>query len=448
MFENLTEKLGSTFKKLKGHGRLSERNIEEALREVRISMLEADVHFRVVKKFLEKIKQRAMGKEVQDSLTPAQQFIKIVNEELTELMGGEGREINLSGRPPAVIMLVGLQGSGKTTTAAKLAKYLKQKGRIPYLVPADPRRPAAIEQLKVLGEQLGVGVFDSQSKDNPIKICRKAKEEAEAKGIDTLIIDTGGRLHIDEELMRELERIKEKIEPQEILLVADAMTGQDAINVAGRFNEALDIDGVILTKMEGDARGGAALTIRALTGKPIKFVGTGEKLGALEPFRPDRMASRILGMGDVLSLIERAEAVVEQKTAEELARRRQRNLFTFEDFREQLRLIRKMGPLESLVEMIPGAGKLMKGGRDLRPAEEELKRIEAIINSMSRKEMINPSILNGSRRLRIARGSGTRVEDVNRLIKSYQQMKKLIQRMSKSGLKGLPRGMMPFGIGG
>ncbi|UCD84919.1 MAG: signal recognition particle protein [Deltaproteobacteria bacterium] len=446
MFENLTEKLSSTFKKLKGHGRLSERNIEETLREVRMSMLEADVHFRVVKEFLEKVRQRALGREVQESLTPAQQFIKIVNEELTRLMGGENSEMDLSGSPPAIVMLVGLQGSGKTTTAAKLAKYLGQKGRKSYLVPADTRRPAAIEQLKVLGEQLGVEVYDSRGKGDPVKICRKAREEAEAeaKGIDTLIIDTGGRLHIDEELMGELERIKEKIEPREILLVADAMTGQDAINVAGRFNEALDIDGVILTKMEGDARGGAALTIRALTGKPIKFVGTGEKLGALEPFCPERMASRILGMGDVLSLIEKAEAVVEQKTAEELARRVQRNLFTLEDFREQLRLIRKMGPLESLVEMIPGAGKLMKGVKDLRPAEEELKRTEAIINSMSRKERVNPSILNGSRRLRIARGSGTRVEDVNRLVKNYQQTKKLIQRMNKSGVKGIPRGIMPF----
>jgi signal recognition particle subunit SRP54 len=355
-------------------------------------------------------------------------------------MGGANSGLNLSYKPPIPIMLVGLQGSGKTTTAGKLGKSLRDKGRKPYLVPADVRRPAAIEQLKKLGEQLGIPVFDPDPKESPLKICQKALKWADAEGGDVVLIDTAGRLHIDEDLMRELEEIKKEIIPREILLVADAMTGQDAVNVAKKFNEVLDIHGVILTKLDGDARGGAALSIKAVTGKPIKFIGVGEKLDALELFYPDRMASRILGMGDILSLIEKAQEVMDEKKAEELQKKLLKDSFTLEDFREQLQQVKKMGSLEQILSMIPGMGRL-KLPKDLQGSEKEIVKIEAIINSMTKEERRRPEILNGSRRLRIAKGSGTTVQDVNQLLKQYLQTKKMLRQFKKGGMRGLARGL-------
>ncbi|MDL1969904.1 MAG: signal recognition particle protein [Candidatus Desulfofervidaceae bacterium] len=436
MFENLSEKLNAVFKKLKGQGRLTEEHINQALKEVKFALLEADVNYKVVKDFLARIKEKALGQEVMRSLTPAQQVIKIVRDELTELMGGERAELNVKGAFPAIIMLVGLQGSGKTTTCAKLAKFIKEKcGRYPYLVPADIYRPAAIEQLSKLGEQLHIDVYPSQPSQNPVEISLDAVKQARQKGYDTVIIDTAGRLHIDEKMMEELKQIKARVAPQEILLVADAMTGQDAVNVAKTFNEALDITGIILTKMEGDARGGAALSIKAVTQKPIKFIGVGEKLDALEVFHPDRVASRILGMGDVLSLIEKAQETIDQKKAKELERKLRKNEFTLEDFRDQLRRIRKMGSLEQILSMLPGFNQI-KQLKGLQIDEKELIRIEAIINSMTKEERLRPEIINGSRRKRIARGSGTSVQEVNKLLKNYAQMKKMIKRFTKAGKKG------------
>lgn len=440
MFDSLTDKLSSVFKKLRGHGKLTEQNITEALKEVRLALLEADVNFKVVKDFMERIRSRAVGQEVLESLTPAQQVIKVVHEELISLMGGMSSALNLSYKPPIPIMLVGLQGSGKTTTVGKLGKFLKDKGRNPYLVPADVQRPAAIEQLKKLGEQLGLPVFDPDPKESPLTICRKALSWADGEGGDVLLIDTAGRLHIDEPLMKELEEIRREIIPREILLVADAMTGQDAVNVARRFNEALDIQGVILTKLDGDARGGAALSIKAVTGKPIKFIGVGEKLDALEVFHPDRMASRILGMGDVLSLIEKAQEAIDTKTAQELEKKLLKDTFTLEDFREQLQQIKKMGSIDQILSMIPGMGRL-KLPQDLQGSEKELVKVEAIINSMTRQERRSPEVLNGSRRLRIATGSGTTVQDVNQLLKQYLQMKKMLRQFKKGGMKGLAKGL-------
>ena len=441
MLENLSAKLDRIFKKLRGHGRLSESNIKDALREVRLALLEADVHFKVVKEFISHVQERAVGKEVLDSLTPAQQVIKIVYEELTMLMGGEGNvPIKLSNYP-ASIMLVGLQGSGKTTTAAKIAKYIKeQKGRNPYLVPADIYRPAAIDQLIKLGKQIDVPVFVPKPEMDPATIVIKAKNEVPSLGIDTVIIDTAGRLHIDDEMMNELVKLKELVKPSEVLLVADAMTGQDALNVANAFNKRLGFDGVVLTKLDGDARGGAALSIKHVTGKPIKFIGIGEKLDGLELFHPDRLASRILGMGDVLTLVEKAQAAFDEKKALEIERKIRKYEFTLEDFRDQLSQIKKMGSLESILSMIPGAGKL----KGIKVDERELVKIEAIINSMTPKERRYPQIINGSRRLRIAKGSGTKVEDVNRLLKQYQQTKKMLKLFQKKGKRGLAKGLFPF----
>jgi signal recognition particle subunit SRP54 len=443
MFERLSDKLDAAFKKLKGRGKLTEENIEEGLKEIRMALLEADVHYRVAKRFIANVKKRALGREVLTSLTPGQQVIKIVNEELTELMGSHQEELNLSGPSPVSLMLVGLQGSGKTTTAGKLAVFLRNKGRKPYLVPADVYRPAAIDQLKKLGEQLNVPVFSSSLDMDPVQICRDAKTAAHQQGCDTLLLDTAGRLHIDEDLMDELIRINEAVKPADILLVADAMTGQDAVNIAQSFNEALDIGGVVLTKMDGDARGGAALSIKEITGKPIKFIGVGEKLNELEPFHPDRLASSILGMGDVLTLIEKAQDVVDEKKAVELEKKLRKSQFTLEDFRDQMRQIRKMGSLSDIMKMIPGMGKL-KQMKNMDMDEKELVRIEAIINSMTPLERRRHGIINGSRRRRIAKGSGTRVQDVNRLLKNYTQLLKMLKKLNKGGMQGLPQGMMPF----
>jgi len=443
MFDNLSDRLNAVFKKLKGHGKLTEKNIEEGLKEVRMALLEADVHYKVAKKFVADIKKRALGQEVMESLTPGQQVIKIVNQELTELMGGRLEDLNLSGSHPASIMLVGLQGSGKTTTAGKLAVYLRKQGRKPYLVPADIYRPAAIEQLTKLGDQLSVPVFPSNPEIDPVKICQEARATAHRELCDTLLIDTAGRLHIDEELMTELCRIKDAVTPSDILLVADAMTGQDAVNIAESFNNALDIGGVILTKMDGDARGGAALSIKSVTDKPIKFIGVGEKLSDLEPFHPDRMSSRILGMGDVLTMIEKAQTVVDEKKAVELEKRLRKNEFTLEDFRDQMVQIRKMGSISELINMIPGMGKI-KQLKNLEVDENEFIKIEAMINSMTSQERRQHTLIKGSRRKRIAKGSGTSVQDINNLLKNYTQVVKMMKKITKGGMRGLGRGMLPF----
>jgi len=437
VFERLTEKLNKTFKNLRGHGRLSEKHIDEALKEVRLALLEADVNYRVVKHFVEGIRQRAVGHEVLESLTPAQQVIKIINDELTRLMGEDVQELHLSGRTPYVLMLVGLQGSGKTTTAAKLGLHLRKRGRNPYLVPADVSRPAAIEQLQKLGQQVEIPVHPADRRSKPEEICRDALSQAGGAGSDVLILDTAGRLHIDEDLMAELVRIKEKVDPTEILFVADAMTGQDAVNVAKQFDQLLNLSGIILTKMEGDARGGAALSIKAVTKKPIKFIGVGEKLDALEPFFPDRAASRILGMGDVLSLIEKAQAEFDEKEAVVLEQRLKKREFDLEDFQKQLKQLKKLGSMEQILGMLPGLGQL-KQLRKLKPDERELVKIEAIINSMTRQEKRNHKIINGSRRKRIAGGSGTKIQDVNRLLKNFVQTKKMMERMTQKGLAGMP----------
>jgi len=391
VLESLTEKLNAVFKKLRGHGKLTEENIRDVLREIRLVLLEADVNFKVVKDFIEAIRVNALGQEVLTSFTPAQQVIKIVNEELTNLLGGENSQLNLSGKPPVSIMFVGLQGSGKTTTVGKVARFLKEKKRDTYLVPADVYRPAAIDQLQKLGQDLEIDVYNPGQGEDPLTICTNALRSASINGHDVVLIDTAGRLHIDEELMQELQRIKKRVLPKEILLVADAMTGQDAVNVASKFNELIGIDGVILTKMDGDARGGAALSIKAVTNKPIKFVGTGERLDALEVFYPDRMASRILGMGDVLSLIEKAQATFDDKKAIELEKKIRKNAFTLGDFKEQIQQIKRMGSLDQILGTIPGVNKV-KGIKGLQPDEGELVKIEAIINSMTKKERLNHTI--------------------------------------------------------
>ncbi len=443
MFDSLSDKLNVVFKKLKGHGKLSEKNIEEGLRDVRMALLEADVHYKVVKKLVSDIKKRALGKEVMASLTPGQQVIKIVNEELTGLMGSHNEGLNTTGTKPVSIMLVGLQGSGKTTTAGKLAVFLRAQGNKPYLVPVDVYRPAAIDQLKKLGAQLSVPVFPSDANMDPVRICLDAVKAAQKEGCDTLILDTAGRLHVDEKLMAELCNIKDSVKPSDILLVADAMTGQDAVNIAGSFDDALDIGGIVLSKIDGDARGGAALSIKAVTGKPVKFVGTGEKSGDLELFHPERMSSRILGMGDILTMIEKAESLVDEKKAAELEKKLRKNQFTLEDFRDQMAQIRKMGPLNDLIGMIPGMGKV-KQLKNLKVDERELIRIESIINSMTPQERRYHNIINGSRRKRIAKGSGNSVQDVNRLMKNYAQVLKMLKKINKGGMRGLGRGMLPF----
>ncbi|NNG06992.1 MAG: signal recognition particle protein [Desulfobacteraceae bacterium] len=437
MFESLTEKLNHALKNLTGRGKLTAENIADALKEVRLALLEADVNYKIVKKLIEDIRQRAVGTEVLESLTPGQQVIKIVNEELTRLMGEARQELVLTGKTPFTLMLVGLQGSGKTTTAGKLAQHLRTRGRNPYLVPADVYRPAAIEQLKKLGSQLGVPVYQDDNNLKPEEICLDALSRAGGVGADVLIVDTAGRLHIDDALMAELARIKERIEPTEILLVADAMTGQDAVNMAQHFNELLDISGVILTKMEGDARGGAALSIKAVTGKPIKFIGVGEKLDAIEPFFPDRMASRILGMGDMLSLIEKAQEEFDQKEAAELEKKLKKRDFDLEDFQAQLKQMKKLGSLEQIMGMLPGMGQL-KQLKKIKPNEKELVKIEAIINSMTKEERRNHKIINGSRRKRIAQGSGTRIQDVNRLLKNFVQTKKMMESFVSKGIPNMP----------
>lgn len=445
VFESLADKLQQTFKKLRGRGKLSESDVSEALREVRMALLEADVNFKVAKEFVARVKERAVGQEVLGSLTPAQHVIKIVNDELTELLGGTQSRITISSRPPTVIMLVGLQGAGKTTTAGKLANLLRKQNKKPLLVAGDIYRPAAIKQLQVLGEQLDLPVFTLGDKESPVTIAEKAIQHANAYARDVVIIDTAGRLHINEELMDELKSIKKTVKPHEILLVVDAMTGQDAVNVAESFNEALGIDGVILTKLDGDARGGAALSIKSVTGRPIKFAGMGEKLDALETFHPDRMASRILGMGDVLSLIEKAQTSINLEQAQEMEKKLRKDSFTLDDFLDQLQQVRKLGPLDQILGMLPGMGNLKKL-QGMEFDEKELKRVEAVIQSMTKKERRDPSIINGSRRKRIASGSGTKVQDVNRLLKQFTEARKMMkkfQEMQKSGKK--PGGFkLPF----
>ncbi len=449
MFDSLSDKLDLVFKKLRGQGVMTEENIKDALREVRLVLLEADVNFRVVKDFIEKVRERAVGAQVLQSLSPGQQVIRIVHDELVALMGGgEDNSLDLAAKPPVAIMLVGLQGSGKTTTCGKLARFLRGQRRRPLLVPADVYRPAAIEQLKVLGRQLSIEVFDSRADQDPVDICRDALKYAALSGFDTVLFDTAGRLQIDDHLMNELVRIKEEVAPREILFVADAMTGQEAVNVAGGFNERLDITGVVLTKLDGDAKGGAALSIKAVTGKPVKFVGLGEKLDAIEVFHADRLVSRILGMGDVLTLVEKAHAAFDEKEAARLQQKLKKSQFDLEDFRNQLQQIKKMGSLESIMGMIPGMGKMMKQMQGAAPSENELKRIEAIIGSMTAKERADHAIINGSRRLRIAKGSGTTVQEVNQLLKRFteaQRMMKHLQKLGPKGLmKGMGKGMFPF----
>ncbi len=443
MFENLSDKLDVIFRKLKGKGRLDEENIQSALREIRIALLEADVNFRVVRDFIEDVKQRAVGQEVIESITPGQQVVKIVHERLIELMGTTTSQMRFGGRIPAPIMLVGLQGCGKTTTAVKLARHVAVGGKRVYLVSADVYRPAAMEQLKVMGEKIGAGIFDAAGLTDPVEICRLAVEEARRGGYEVIIVDTAGRLAIDAPMMEELKKIKSLIIPAEILFVADAVTGQDAVNVAGRFDELLGIDGVIMTKMDGDARGGAALSLRAVIGKPIKFAGAGEKIDALEVFHPERMASRILGMGDVLTLVEKAKEAVDLKQQKELEKKLRKNEFTLEDLRTQMNQISKMGPLEDVIGMLPGMKKI-KALKEMKPDERELVRLGAIIDSMTPVERRNYLIIDGSRRKRIARGSGTTVQEVNTLLKNYVEMRKLMKRFTKGGIKSLRRGNFPF----
>ena len=433
-FEGLSDKLSAVFKKLKNKGKLTESDVKAAMREVRLALLEADVNYKVAKDFVAKVSERAIGAEVLESLTPAQQVIKIVNEELTVLMGESNARINYSSKIPTVIMMVGLQGSGKTTHSGKLALHFKKMGKRPLLVACDVYRPAAIDQLKVVGSQIDVPVFEMGQID-PCEIAKKAIAHAKDYGNDIVILDTAGRLHIDTELMDELLRLKEQFHPEEILLVIDSMKGQDAVNVAQSFNEKLGITGVILTKLDGDTRGGAALSVRAVTGAPIKFTGTGEKLTDLEPFYPDRMASRILGMGDVLTLIEKAEEQLDAKKAEEMAKKLGENSFDMNDLLEQMKQVRKMGSLSQIVSMLPGAKKKLSD-EEAEQGEKQLVRTEAIINSMTKKERAKPSIISAQRKKRIAAGSGTKVEDVNRLLKQFEQMQKMMKQLSGNGKQG------------
>jgi len=437
-FEGLSEKLSAAFKKLRSKGKLTETDVREAMREVRLALLEADVNYKVAKDFTAAVAERAIGSKVMESLTPAQMVIKIVNEELCSLMGGQAARLASASRPPCIVMMCGLQGSGKTTQSAKLAKMLKSEGHRPLLAACDVYRPAAIKQLQVVGEKAGVPVFEMGAA-NPVEIAKKAVAHARDYGNDYLILDTAGRLHIDEQLMDELKNIKSAVNPHEILFVVDAMTGQDAVNAASAFNEALGIDGVILTKLDSDTRGGAALSVRAVTGKPIKFAGMGEKLDDFEVFHPERMASRILGMGDVLSLIEKAERQIDLKQAEELARKMQENKFDFNDMLEQFRQIGKMGDIKGLLSMVPGIGRQIK---DVEIDERQIARVEAIILSMTPQERSNPDILNHSRKRRIAAGCGMKVEDINRLVKQLESMRKMMKQMKglgKKGMRGMPR---------
>lgn len=453
MFDSLSDKLEAAFKKLRGQGVMTEDNIKDALREVRLALLEADVNFKVVKDFVENVRLKAIGTEVLTSLSPGQQVVRIVHDELVAIMGGgEDNSLDLAARPPVAIMMVGLQGAGKTTTCGKLGNLLKKQKRRPLLVPADVYRPAAIEQLKTVGRQLGLEVFNSSADQKPVDICSNAMKFAELNGYDTVILDTAGRHQIDDYLMNELADIRAAVQPREILFVADAMTGQEAVNVAGGFNDRLEISGVVLSKLDGDAKGGAALSIKAVIGKPVKFVGLGEKLDALEIFHADRLVSRILGMGDVLTLVEKAQAVFDEKETALLQKKMKKNQFDLEDFLAQMQQIKKMGSMESIMGMIPGMGKMMKQMKGAQPSENEIKRIEAIIRSMTPGERSNHGIINGSRRLRIAKGSGTTVQEVNQLLKRFTEAQKMIKQLQKlgpkglmKGLGGLGKGMMPFG---
>jgi signal recognition particle subunit SRP54 len=441
MFDSLSSRLQSVFDRLGSRGRLSEDNIQEALREVRVALLEADVNFKVVRAFIERVKEKAVGHEVLKSLTPAQQVVKVVHDELVELLGGSGHRLAPASHPPTIVMLIGLQGSGKTTTAAKLARLYGRQGQHPLLAAADTYRPAAQDQLRTLGEQLGVPVV-GQGGTNPLAICRAARDEAATRGLTPLILDTAGRLHIDEAMLDELRAIKAEVKPHHVLLVVDAMTGQDAVTVAEKFNQAVGVDAMVLTKMDGDARGGAALSVRHVTGRPIAFVGVGEKAEAFEPFHPDRVASRILGMGDVLSLVEKAQETVDQKSAQEMLRKLREDAFTLEDFRDQLKQVRQLGPLDQILGMLP-FGKMLKGApKELDAEQADLGRFDAIIASMTPAERRHPEIINGSRRLRVARGSGTTVQDVNRLLKQYAQLRKMMKQFK--GLEGkMPRMNLP-----
>ncbi len=441
MLEDLSAKLESVIKKVRGQGKLTEKNIAESLKEIRRALLEADVNYRVVKQFIADVQVKALGEEVLRSVTPGQQIVKIVYDELVRLMGETHTELKTAGIPPTIILLAGLQGCGKTTFAGKLGSYLRQKGRRPMLVGADVYRPAAKKQLQVIGKSLGIPVYTTESED-ALRICKESVRAAREQSCDVLILDTAGRLHIDEAMMAELARIKKELKPHEILFVADGMTGQDAVNTAKEFLEQLDFDGVVLTKMDGDARGGAALSIRAVTNRPIKFIGTGEKLDALEPFYPDRMASRILGMGDVVSFVEKAQENLDVEAAKKLEKKIRRADFNLEDFYDQLQQIKRMGPLEQVLGMIPGMGNKLRG---IQVDDSAFSRIEAIINSMTLQERKKPQIINGSRRKRIAMGSGVRVQDVNQLLKQFQEMKKMMKRMSRMKFKGgFKPGALPF----
>ena len=442
IFENLAEKLQSTLKNLKGKGKLTEKDVDLAMREVKLALLEADVHYKVVKDFIKKVKERSIGSEVMESLTPGQQVIKIVNEELSELMGGVQSKINISSKPPTVIMLVGLQGAGKTSTAGKLALNLKKQGKQPMLVACDVYRPAAIKQLEIVASGAEAIFYSEEGNTNPVEIATKGYEKAKTLGYDIVIIDTAGRLHIDENLMDELKNIKSSIKPHEIMLVVDSMTGQDAVNIAESFDQTLGIDGVILTKLDGDTRGGAALSIKAITKKPIKYAAVGEKLEDLEQFYPDRMASRILGMGDVMSLIEKAQSAFDEDKAKEMQAKMKSSDFTFDDFLDQMQQIKKMGPLKNLLEMIPGMSQ-MKQLKDVDIDDKELVKIEAIIQSMTKKERQNPSIINASRKKRIAMGSGTHVSQVNRLLKQFEESKKMMKQFTNMS-KSMKKGKMKF----
>lgn len=445
-FEGLADRLQGTIQKIRGKGKVTEADVKEMMREVRLALLEADVNFKVVKEFVKKVSERSVGQEVMKSLTPGQQVIKVVKEELTALMGGEQSKIAVANKPPTVIMMVGLQGAGKTTTTGKLANLLRKKyNRNPMLVAGDIYRPAAIKQLETLGAQLNMPVFSLGDQVSPVEITKQAIQKAKEEHHDYVLIDTAGRLHVDENLMDELKQIKEISNPDEIFLVVDAMTGQDAVNVAASFNEQLGLTGVVLTKLDGDTRGGAALSIRAVTNTPIKFIGLGEKMDAIEAFHPERMASRILGMGDVLTLIEKAQANVDEEKARELEKKMRTASFTFDDFLEQLGQVRNMGPLDELLKMMPGANKI-KGLNNLQVDEKQISHVEAIIKSMTKDEKVRPEIINASRRKRIAKGSGTSVQEVNRLLKQFEDMKKMMKQMTGMGAKGKKKGgfKLPF----
>ena len=443
MFQNLADKLSNAFKRFRSKGKLTEADVKEGMREVKLALLEADVSFKVVKDFIKRVTERAVGAQVLESLMPGQQVVKIVHEELIELMGKTQAKLEISSRPPTIVMMVGLQGAGKTTHSGKIAGLYKKQGKNPLLVACDVYRPAAIKQLQIVGSQLNIPVFADEKSKNPVAIAKNAVEFAKKNGNDMVFIDTAGRLHVDEVLMKELQDIKSTVSPTEILLVVDSMLGQDAVNVAESFNNMLDITGVVLTKLDGDTRGGAALSVRYVTGKPIKFVGTGEKLDTIEPFYPDRMASRILGMGDVLTLIEKAEEAYDKKQAEALEKKMRENTFTLTDYLEQMAQLKKMGSLESVMAMVPGMS-----GKDVKVDEDMIVRTEAIILSMTVKERNNPDIINSSRKKRIAKGSGTSVEEINKLLKQFEQMKKLMKQMSSGKFKGFggfgKRMKMPF----